>query len=244
MNTISDTSALIFAGSRGIGRATALRLAREGASVVVGYASNEAAAGKVVEQIRALGGQAHAVRVDVADPQAVKAAFDEAIRHFDRVDVVVNAAAVSVFGPLGSLDPAAVRRALDVNAMGAFHVLHEAAARVADGGRIIHISTGGTKMPIAGGGVYAGAKAAGEHMALGLAKELGSRGVTVNVVSPGATDTDGLVMPKEQVEQLVAQTPLGRLGKPEDIADAIALLASPDARWVNGQNLGVNGGIL
>jgi 3-oxoacyl-[acyl-carrier protein] reductase len=244
MTTLTNSSAIVFAGSRGIGRATALRLAKEGASVLLTYVSNQEAANEVVSKIKALGGNAAAIKVEVANNDEVVAAFDEATQLFGKVDIVINAAAVSIFGPLESLDHEAYSRAFDVNAKGAFNVLGQASARTSDNGRVIQFSTGGTKMSMAGTGLYAAAKAAGEHMALSLSKELGSRNITVNVVSPGVTDTDGLVMPEEQIQGLIGQTPLGRLGQPEDIADVVVFLASKDARWVTGQNIQINGGIL
>jgi 3-oxoacyl-[acyl-carrier protein] reductase len=124
------------------------------------------------------------------------------------------------------------------------YMLQAAAHRVKDGGRIVQFSTGGTKMPIPAGGIYAASKAAGEQFAFALAKEVGYRQVTVNLVSPGVTDTDGLIMPKEAINQLIGQTPLGRLGQPEDVADVVAFLVSDDSHWMTGQNLQVNGGIL
>ena len=236
--------AVVFAASRGIGRAVAERLGAEGAALVVNYASNRAKADEVVAALETTGGQAAAVQADVADAAAVGRVFDEAIRRWARIDVVVNAAGVSVFKPTLELTDADYERVFAVNARGALNVLREAARRVHDGGRIIQFSTGGTRMAMAGGGLYAASKAAGEQMALGLAKELGPRGITVNLISPGATDTDGLIMPKEAIDQLVGMTPLGRLGQPNDVADAVAFLASDDARWITGQNLQANGGIL
>lgn len=244
MRGLKDKVVIVVAGSRGIGRAASLRFGREGARVVVGYASNEDAAQAVVSEIAEAGGEGQAMQIRVTDRGEVEAAFARTEERFGRPHIVVNAAGTSVFGPFAETEPDAVRNALDVNGLGAFHVLSIAATRLSEGGAIIHLSTGGTKMPTPGGGVYAGSKAAGEQMALGLAKELGERGIRVNVVSPGATDTDGLVMPQDQVDALVAQTPLGRLGKPGDVGDAIVFLASDDARWVNGQNIGINGGIL
>jgi 3-oxoacyl-[acyl-carrier protein] reductase len=236
--------AVVFAASRGIGRAVAERLGREGAALVVNYASNQAKADEVVAAVQAAGGQAAAVQADVAKASEVEAVFEEAARRWSRVDIVVNAAGVSVFRPTTELTDADYERVFAVNARGALNVLREAARRVEDGGRIIQFSTGGTRMAMAGGGLYAASKAAGEQMALALAKELGSRGVTVNLISPGATDTDGLIMPEPAIQQLVAMTPLGRLGRPEDVADVVAFLASEDARWITGQNLQANGGVL
>lgn len=237
-------TAIVFAASRGIGRATALKLGEAGASVAVGYAGNAEKAREVVEQIEAFGSRAIALQADVSDAAAVTAAFRRTKSEFGRVEIVINAAGSSVFAPLENLDDESLNRLIDVNVRGAFNVLSESARQVADGGSIVQFSTGGTKMPVFGGGAYAGTKAAGEHMALALAKEVGSRQVTVNVISPGVTDTDGLIMPVEQIDLLVQQTPLGRLGQPMDVADAVVFLVSGQAHWVTGQNLQANGGIL
>jgi 3-oxoacyl-[acyl-carrier protein] reductase len=115
---------------------------------------------------------------------------------------------------------------------------------MADGGRIVSISSSGTAMAIPTGGAYAGCKAAIEHFSAGLAKELGVRGITVNTISPGVTNTDGLVLEQAQVDQMIVQTPMGRLGQPEDIASAVALLVSDDAHWITGQWIRANGGIV
>jgi len=244
MNGIEDKTAIVFAGSRGIGRKVAERLAKEGASVVLTYVSNREAADEVTAEIQKAGGKAVAVKADVSDARAIKDAFDQAEKDFGNVDIVVNAAGMSVFGPFGQHDAAKVEQAFDINALGVFHICTQVSQRIAGNGKFVHLSTGGTKMAMPGGGVYAGSKAAGEHMVLGLAKEVGGRGVAVNVVSPGVTDTDGLVMDEEQVQGLIQQTPMGRLGQPDDVADAICLLCTDDARWITGQTIGVNGGIL
>jgi 3-oxoacyl-[acyl-carrier protein] reductase len=206
--------AVVFAASRGIGRAVAERLGQDGAAVAVNYASNRQKANEVVAALDEAGGQAVAVQGDVANAADVARVFDEAIRRWARVDIVVNAAGVAVFKPTTELIDEDYERVFAVNARGALNVLREAARRVGRGGRIVQFSTGGTKMSTAGAGLYAASKAAGEQLALGLSKELGPRGITVNVISPGATDTDGLIMPKEAIEQMVGMTPLGRLGQP------------------------------
>lgn len=244
MKGIIGKVAMVFAGSRGIGRATAIRLAEEGAKVAVGYASRAEAAEAVVREVEDRGSEGLAFKADVGNREAVLAAFQTTVQRFGSVDIVINAGAKSVFGPHLTLTADDLAQAMAANVAGAFHVLQEAAQQVQPGGRIIQFSTGGTKMPVPGGGVYAGTKAAGEHMALALAKELGPKGITVNVISPGVTDTDGLVMPQEQVDMLIAQTPLGRLGQPQDVADVVVFLASEEARWVTGQNIQANGGIL
>ena len=244
MARFNGQTALIFAASRGIGRAVAERLGSEGAAVAVAYASKADKAAEVVAAIAASGGQAFALQADVADAAAVSRAFDDVLARWGKLDIVVNAAARSVFKPIEDLTDEDYDAAFSVNARGALYVLREAARRIAHHGRIVHFSTGGTKMTMAGAGLYAASKAAGEQLALNLAKEVGHRGVTVNVISPGVTQTDGLVMPQPQIDQLIGMTPLGRLGQPGDVADVVAFLASDDARWVTGQNIQANGGIL
>lgn len=240
----SGKTAVVFAASRGIGRAVAIALARAGARVVVNYVGNAVKAAEAVATIEDAGGQALAVQGDVANADDVRRVLHAASDRFGSIDIVVNAAAVSAFGPLAAIGDAAIEQLIAVNVRGAYNVLSQAAAAVADGGAILQFSTGGTKMAVPGGGAYAGTKAAGEAMALGLAKELGGRGVRVNVISPGVTDTDGLVMPQEQIDMLIGQTPLGRLGQPGDVAEAAVFLVSDRAGWVTGQNLQANGGIL
>lgn len=244
MSKFAGKVAIVTASSRGIGRAVAERLGREGASLVVNYVGNRARAEQVVAAIGEGGGQAVAVQGDVSRREDVVRLFDEAERVFGQVDIVVNAAGTSIFKALIDLSDEDFDKLFSLNARGAMYVLQEAGRRLREGGRIVQFSTGGTKMPVPAGGLYAASKAAGEQLALCLAKELGPRGITVNVLSPGVTETDGLVMPQEAIDGLIAQTPLGRLGQPVDVADAAVFLVSDDARWVTGQNLQANGGIL
>ncbi len=195
------------------------------------YAGNRDKAEAVAATIRAGGVRAQAL-------------FAALLAQFGRLDIVVNNAGVSVFKPTTDIDEADDDRVMDTNARGTFFALQEAARHVADGGRIINLASGATRQALAAAGVYAANKAAVEQFGMALAKELGPRGITVNQIGPGVTDTDGLIMPAEALAHLVASTPLGRLGQPADLADVVAFLASDDARWVNGQTLQVNGGIL
>jgi 3-oxoacyl-[acyl-carrier protein] reductase len=236
--------AIVTGSSRGIGRAIALRLGRDGARVVVTYLGNRERAEEVVEAIRAGRADAVAVRTDVRDLEQVRALFGEAEARFGGLDILVNnAAGVNVFKPTAQMDEAEYDSMFLVT-RGVYFALQEAARRIRDGGRIVSISTAGTAQPMAGAGAYAGSKAAIEQFSNCLAKELGARGVTVNTLAPGLTDTDGMVLGPEQVQGLIAQTPLGRLGRPEDVADAVALLVSPDAHWVTMQNVRATGGIV
>ncbi|WP_137146305.1 SDR family oxidoreductase [Mycolicibacterium sp. CR10] len=244
MPGVEGKVAVVTAASRGIGRAVATTLGRRGASVVVNYANNERAADDVVAEIESAGGVAVAVQGSVADPDDVARLFDAAIDRFGGVDIAANLAGAFVEKPIVDLSDEDYEKVFSVNAHGALYVLAAAARHVRDGGRILHTSTGGTEMPHPGGGLYAASKAAGERIAFALAKELGPRRITVNVVSPGLTETDGMTISAAMRDQLVAQTPLGRLGQPQDVAEVFAFLASEEAGWVTGQLIRANGGIL
>jgi 3-oxoacyl-[acyl-carrier protein] reductase len=244
MTKLAGKIAIVTASSRGIGRAVAKRLSGDGAKVVVNYVSSPEKAEALVQEITGQGGTAIAIQGSVANRADVTRLFDETERQLGAIDIVVNVAGVSVFKPHIELTDEDFDKVFSVNTKGAMYVLQESAKRIKDGGRIVQFSTGGTMMPIPAGGLYAASKAAGERFAFALAKEIGHRQVTVNLVSPGVTDTDGLVLPQPAIDGLIQQTPLGRLGQPDDIADVVAFLVSDDAHWVTGQNIQVNGGIL
>lgn len=236
--------AIVTGSSRGIGRAIAERLGRDGASVVVTYAGNRDKAEEVVQAIESKGSKAIALQVNMRNLNEVREFFQKTIDHFGKLDILVNnAAGVNVFKPTAEMTEEDYNSMFDIT-RGVYFGLQEAARHMADNGRIVNISTSGTAMAIASGGAYAASKAAIEQFSFGLAKELGPRGITVNTVSPGVTETDGLVLDRTQVEGLVAQTPLGRLGQPDDVASAVAMLVSDDAHWVTGQSLRANGGII
>jgi 3-oxoacyl-[acyl-carrier protein] reductase len=244
MSSLSGKVAIVTGSSRGIGRGIAERLGRDGANVVVTYAGNREKAEDVVKAIASVGSKAIAIQVDMRKLKDVRSLFEKAISQFGKVDILVNnAAGVNVFKPTAEMTEDEYSSMFDIT-RGVYFALQQAAHHLADNGRIISISTSGTAMAIPAGGAYAGSKAAIEHFSAALAKELGGRGITVNTVSPGVTNTDGLVLEQAQVDQLIAQTPLGRLGQPSDLANAIALLVSDDAHWITGQSIRVNGGIV
>jgi 3-oxoacyl-[acyl-carrier protein] reductase len=244
MTRLHGKVALVSGGSRGIGRAIAERLGRDGADVALTYAGNRDKAEAVAATIRAGGVRALALPSDLREVSQTRALFAAVLEQFGRLDIVVNNAGISVFKPTTDIEEANYDRVMDTNARGTFFALQEAARHVADGGRIINLASGATRQALPAAGVYAASKAAVEQFGMALAKEIGPRGITVNQIGPGVTDTDGLIMPAEDLAHLVASTPLGRLGQPADLADVVAFLASDDARWVNGQTLQVNGGIL
>lgn len=243
MKALVGKVALVTGSSRGIGRAIALRLAQDGAAVVVTYARQVNEANKVVAQIEADGGAAIAVQADVSRVHEVRRLFQETVDRYGRLDIVVANAGIFEAKPLTDVSEEEYDRFFNLNAKGTFFTLQEAARRIADGGRILYISTDGTAMRFPGGSVYLGSKAAGEQFVKSLAMELGARGITVNTVSPGYTETDMLT--NEEFRTIgIQMSPLGRLGQPSDIADVVAFLAGPTGQWLTGQNLHAGGGVV
>jgi 3-oxoacyl-[acyl-carrier protein] reductase len=236
--------AVITGGSRGIGRSVALKLAQQGFDIALTYAGQREKAETVADEVRLLGADALVVKFDLSDLADGQALLPAVKEHFGRVDVLIaNAYGTSIFKPLTAVTETDYDT-LFAYTKGTFFLLQQAANLLPDGGRILVFSTGATQMPGPGSTLYAGSKAAIERFALGLAKELGGRQITVNVVSPGVTKTDGLVAPQPMIDYLVGQTPLGRLGEPDDVADVVAMLTSEAGRWINMQIIKVNGGIL
>jgi 3-oxoacyl-[acyl-carrier protein] reductase len=238
--------AVVTGASRGIGRAIATTLAAAGQAVVVGYAGNEGAAKEVVDEITAAGGRAVAAQADVADEDAVAALFDTAAREFGGVDVVVNSAGRMALSPIAELDLDELDALHRTNIRGTFVVAREAARRLRPGGAIVLLSTSVVGLQFPGYGAYAAGKGAVEAMTLILAREMRGRDITVNAVAPGPTATELFLDGKDEatIEHLAKQPPLERLGTPADIAEVVAFLAGPTGRWVNGQVVRANGGII
>lgn len=237
-------AAVVTGSSRGIGAATARRLAREGYAVTVNYLTNADLAAEVVRDIEAAGGRAISLQADVADPAAVRALFDANEEAFGGVDVVVNNAGIMNVGPFAQMTDEAFDRMIATNVKGGFNVLREAARRTRDGGRIISLSSSIINAPPPGTAAYAATKAAQVHYSSVLSKELAGRDISVNAIAPGAVDTQLLRQHGEEaLRGIPEQTPLGRLGQPEDIANVIALLCSRDGTWINGGNVFANGGL-
>jgi 3-oxoacyl-[acyl-carrier protein] reductase len=236
-------SALVTGSYRGIGRAIAERLAADGAAVVVNYTRNPAQAEETVHRIIAKGGKAIAIQADVSNPAEVRRLFDESEKAFGSLDIVVANAGVFLSKPLTQSTDEDYERVFNTNAKGVFFTLREAALRVNDGGRIVAVSTGGTKMHFADASLYLGSKGAIEQFVRSLSRELGPRFITVNVVSPGFTDTD--MLSNDEVRSWGASlSPFSRVGTSEDVAEVAAFLASDAARWVTGQNVQAGGGVV
>jgi 3-oxoacyl-[acyl-carrier protein] reductase len=241
---LEGKKALVTASSRGIGRAIARLLAARGADVVVNYNENQEAADETIRTITAGGGKAVAVQADLGSAADVDRLFATTTEVLGGLDIVVNNGGVNLVSPIATTAESDFDHVVAVNFKGSFLVMKHAANAVSDNGRIINISTGNTRVSMPFIGVYAATKAAVEQMTFSLARELGSRAITVNAVLPGLTDTDGLRPEiRENASSIIQMTPLGRIGTPEDVADVVAFLASEEARWVTGQTIGASGGL-
>ncbi|MGW4325002.1 SDR family oxidoreductase [Nocardia sp. NPDC004573] len=246
---LAGRGALITGGSRGIGRAITAELAASGATVVFTYHTRSEAAETLVSEIAARGGRASVVRLDLGDPDQVTAAFAAADTAFQQggvgLDILVANAGVFTSAPLAEAGIEEWNRVMAVNARGTFLALQQAAPRLRDGGRILTLSTVGTHWPSPGEAIYAASKAAVEQLTRVAAREFGHRGITANTLSLGPTDTDLLRSSAQPgaLDAAAAMTALGRIGRPTDIADLVALLVDPDNRWVTGQNIRADGGL-
>ncbi|CAL9641615.1 Glucose 1-dehydrogenase 4 [Streptomyces sp. enrichment culture] len=244
--TLKDATAVVTGGSRGIGRAIVERLCRDGAAVVFNYARDDEAAKDVVRAVEADGGHVKAVRLDLGEEDGPERLMEAAEAQLGRLRILVNNAAMSFTPtPLASTDVGLFDEVMAVNTKSVFLTMRYAARNMPDGGRIVNISTLNTVRPAPGIAPYAASKGAVEQLTAVAAHELGSRGITVNTVSPGATDTELLrtTNPAEALEAVAGMTPLGRLGQPSDVADVVAFLVGPDGRWITGQNLRATGGL-
>ena len=236
--------AFVTGGSRGIGAAIVRRLARDGAAVAFSYSNAQAAADELVRALEAEGGRALALKIDSADADALKAGIDRAAKHFGgRIDILVNSAGVLHLGPVEQFSLADFDRTLAVNVRAVFVAIQAALAHMGTGGRIVNIgSTNAERMPFAGGSVYAMSKSALTGLVQGLARDLGPRGITVNNVQPGPVDTEMNPADGPNAAGLRALMALPRFGRAEEIAGMVAYLASPEAAFVTGAGLNIDGG--
>lgn len=236
--------ALVTGASRGIGRATAIRLAEDGFDVVVNYAGNRALAEDTVAAIEKLGRRAVAVQADVGNEGDVARLFETALGTFGRLDVVVNNAGNMPMATIDTDNLAAFDTVIATNLRGAFLVMAAAAKHLGEGGRIIALSTSVIAKSFPGYGPYIASKAGVEGLVRVLANELRGRHITANAVAPGPVETELFLNGKSEalVKQIASQAPLERLGRPEEIAATVSFLAGPDGGWINGQTLRANGG--
>lgn len=235
--------ALVTGGSRSIGAAIARRLAADGAAVALTYSASPEKAEQVVQAIEAAGGRAVAIQADVGDPEAVRAAVAETVEAFGGIDILVNNAGVALGGPIDQITFEDYQRMIAVNVTGVFVATQEAARRMTSGGRIIQIGSSMARYAAFGGAsLYTLTKGAVAGFNRSLARDLGPRGITVNTVHPGPTDTD-MNPDGGPVSKLVGPgMAIGRYGRPEEIASAVAYLASPEASFITGADIAADGG--
>ena len=242
MKSLSGKVAIVTGASSGIGRAIAERLADDGAIVVVNYNRSEDKAKEVVTVIQAKGGKALAYRADMSQSADARRLVVDTVKQFNRLDILVNNAGKFMPKPLDETTEADFDSVIALNAKGPYFAMQEAVKVLKEGGRIVNISTGGTHLSFPGATAYLGSKAALEQYTKGLAQELATKGITVNTVSPGFTETG---MMTDQYRQMGIQlTPMKRLGMPKDIADVVAFIVSEEARWLTGQIIQAGGGIV
>ena len=242
MKSLSGKVSIVTGASNGIGRAIAERLAEEGAIVVVNYSKSAEKAQQVVAGIQAKGGKALAVQADMSQVADARRLVIDTFKQFNRLDILVNNAGKFMPKPLEETTEEDFNSVIALNAKGPYFAMQEAARVLKEGGRIVNISTGGTHLHFPGAAAYLGSKAALEQYSKGLAQELAPKGITVNTVSPGFTDTG---MMTEEYRQIGIQlSPMKRLGVPKDIADVVAFIVSEDARWITGQTIQAGGGIV
>lgn len=245
MKALQDKVAIITGSSRGIGAEIARTLAAAGAKVIINYVARQQDAEAVCAAITAAGGEALVVRADVRKPAEVRKLFDAAIERYTRVDILINNAGALLYKKIADTSDEEFDRILSSNVKSVFYALREAATRLADGGRIVTLSSTVTRLMLPNYGAYAASKGAVEQLTRIFAREVGVRGITANIVSPGPVNTELFITGKstEDIKRMAGMAVLNRIGEPEDIAQMVLFLVSVEAGWVTGQNIGANGGI-
>lgn len=244
---LSGKVAVVTGASKGIGAAIAKHLAAEGAAVVVNYSASKDGADRVVKEVTASGGRAIAVKANLSKKTEIDQLFAETKKAFGQIDILVNNAGIYEFSPVEQITEEHYRKHFDLNVLG-LTLATQAAVKQFNpaGGSVVNISSVVSTMGVPGAAIYSGTKGAVDAITRSLAKELGPRGIRVNAINPGMVETDGLhatgIAGSDMRKQVEAQTPLGRIGQPEDIAKAALFFASQDSSWITGQTLTISGG--
>ncbi|MFT3935154.1 MAG: glucose 1-dehydrogenase [Chitinophagaceae bacterium] len=247
MSKLKNKVAIVTGASKGIGASIAKAYGNEGASVVVNYSSDKNGADQVVKNIVDAGGKAIAVQGNVSKQSDIKKLFATSKETFGKIDILVNNAGVFQFAPLEAVTEEEFHRQFNTNVLGTILATQEALNYFnGDGGSVINVSSAISDNPMANSVVYSATKGAVDTIAVALSKELGSKKIRVNTIAPGGVDTEGAqtlgIIGSDFEKQMIAQTPLGRIGQPDDIAKVAVFLASNDAEWVNGERISVSGG--
>jgi 3-oxoacyl-[acyl-carrier protein] reductase len=247
MSKLKGKVAVVTGASKGIGAAIARSLGAEGASVVVNYASSKAGADQVVEAITSAGGKAVAVKADVSNAADAEGLIADTLKAFGRLDILVNNSGVYEFAPLEALTEASFHRMFNVNVLGLLLVTQAASKHLPEGGSVINIGSAASRITPANSAVYTATKGAVDAITGVLSRELGPRQIRVNSINPGMIETEGAVsagfIGSDFEKTLAAQTPFGRIGRPEEIADIALFLATKESRWLTGETLIVSGGL-
>ena len=245
MNTLKEKVVLVTGASKGIGATLARNFAKSGARVIINYAGDQVAADAIVTEIKGEGGDAIAVQADVSKSGDVKRLFETAISHYGSIHVLVNNAGIMLTKLLKDTTDEDFTRQFDTNVRGTFNTLREAATQLATGGSIINFSSTNDRLILPTYSTYAATKAAVEQLTRVFAKEVGSRGINVNSVSPGPTNTELFTRGKspEMIKYLASLSVFNRIGETNDIVPIVLFLASDEAKWITAQNIGVNGGV-
>ncbi|MCF2648486.1 SDR family oxidoreductase [Niallia circulans] len=246
MNQLKDKVAIITGAFRGIGRSLAEELAQSGAKVIINYANSDEKAREVVATIVEKGGEAVAVQADVSKIKEVERLFTESLHHFGKIDILVNNAGVMHTIPLSDVTEEEFDLHFSINVKGTYFACQQALKHMEPNGKIVNFSTSVAGMMFPGYSLYAATKGAVEQITRQLSKEFGQKNITINTVSPGPTNTELFMNGKspEQLENLKRLNAFGRFGETEDIAKVVAFLVSDDARWITGQTIRVNGGMV
>jgi 3-oxoacyl-[acyl-carrier protein] reductase len=247
MSKLEGKVAIVTGASKGIGASIAKHLAAEGASVVVNYASSKEGGEAVVAEIEKSGGKAIAIGADVSKAAEAQSIIDAAVENYGRLDILVNNSGVYEFAPLEEITAEHFHKIFDVNVLGLLYTTQAAVRHLGEGSSIINIGSGVTRLTPPNSAVYSGTKGAVDAITGVLAKELGARKIRVNTVNPGPVETEGVhtagFIGSDFLNSYIAQTPLGRIGQPEDIASIVVFLASDDSSWLSGEQLLASGGL-
>lgn len=245
MTDLKNKTAIITGSSRGLGKKTAIALAKQGANVVVNYNSNESEALSTVNEILSDGGNAIAIKADVSKSEDINNLFEKTIEHFGKIDIVVNNAGIMVTKFLKDFSEEEFDKQFSINVKSVFLMMKKASETLEQNGRIINISSSTSRLMMPGYAVYSANKSAVEQMTRVFAKEIGSKGITVNAVLPGPIKTELFLNGKsdELINRIASLSAFNRIGEVEDIIPIILFLSGQDSQWITGQNIGINGGM-